>query len=183
MQSKSLTMSLAMSLAMLVLVLSVRAETHTIHFDNQCGFGTPTLVSNGVVLSTGGDVTVNGPIEAVAYLQTGACGLDGENCTTVDISLTNAIPGEPGGSASSAAIDIVPPHAFSAVTGFGYYNGCDGAGEDCTNANCIAALPGLPPKTIVPVLCQTDNVRVGGSMRSVCAGRRMQSSDLLISRR
>ncbi|KAI1786088.1 glycopeptide [Ganoderma leucocontextum] len=153
---------------MLALVLSVRAETHTIHFDNQRGFGTPTLVSNGVVLSTGADVTVNGPIEAPAdrfaavliVSPLGSCGINGENCTTVDISLTNAIPGEPGGSASSAAIDLVPPHAFSAVTGFGYYNGCDGAGEDCANANCIAALPGPPPKTIVPVLCQTDDVNI-----------------------
>ncbi|KAJ7108148.1 hypothetical protein C8R44DRAFT_884914 [Mycena epipterygia] len=68
---------------------SVRAETHTIHFINNCGFGTPTLVQGSNVLSTGGtnlnfgnartcieydphlDFTTNGLIDAIAYLQTG----------------------------------------------------------------------------------------------------------------
>ena len=89
----------------------------------------------------------------------GLCGINGENCTAVDISLANAIPSDPG-SGSSAAVDIVPPHAFTSVTGFGYYNGCDGAGQYCTNPNCIEEIPGPPPKTIVPVFCQTDNVCV-----------------------
>ncbi|KAM5544753.1 hypothetical protein V8D89_001651 [Ganoderma adspersum] len=157
MQSKSLVISL--TTWMLTLALSVRAEIHTIHLENSCGFGTPTLVSNGVILSTGADYTSNGPINATAYLQTGSCGINGENCTAVDISLTNAIPSDPG-SGSSAAVDIVPPHAFTSVTGFGYYNGCDGAGQDCTNPNCIEDIPGPPPKRIVPVFCQVDNVNL-----------------------
>ncbi|PIL32328.1 hypothetical protein GSI_05574 [Ganoderma sinense ZZ0214-1] len=151
--------SLAMSLATIVgLILSVRGETHTIHFVNQCGFGTPTLVSDGVILPTGADVTVNGPINAVAYLQTGSCSLNGENCTTVDISLANANPSDPG-SGSSVAIDLFPPHSYSAPTGFGYYNGCDGTGEDCTNPNC--GLPGVPPSGgPTPIVCTTDNVNI-----------------------
>jgi hypothetical protein len=66
------------------------AETHTIHFVNNCHFGTvsfvlieafranvlafthqkPTLVSqNGQILSTGGDFVSNGPIVgAIAYV-------------------------------------------------------------------------------------------------------------------
>ncbi|VDB98556.1 unnamed protein product [Peniophora sp. CBMAI 1063] len=63
----------------LAAITSVRAETHTISFVNNCGFGTPTLVSqSGVILSTGAPYTANGEIVgAIAYLQTGACGLNG----------------------------------------------------------------------------------------------------------
>ncbi|KAM5544739.1 hypothetical protein V8D89_001637 [Ganoderma adspersum] len=115
-------------------------------------------MSGGNILSTGADFTANGPIYAVAYLQTGSCGLNGENCTTVDISLANTNPSDPG-SGSSVAIDLDPPHAFSAATGFEYYNGCDGAGEDCTNRQCqFFGAP--PPGRTTPVLCQADNVNI-----------------------
>ena len=30
-------------------------------------------------------------------------------------------------------------HTFSVPTGFGYYNGCDGVGNDCTSADCAGA--------------------------------------------
>ncbi|KAI5115886.1 hypothetical protein M0805_001980 [Coniferiporia weirii] len=68
-------------------VAGARAESYTISFLNDCGFGTPTLVQNGIVLSTGEAVTVNGPTTAIAYLQTGSCGLNGEGCTVVEITL------------------------------------------------------------------------------------------------
>ncbi|KAJ7882399.1 hypothetical protein B0H14DRAFT_2339930 [Mycena olivaceomarginata] len=106
-----------------LLVGTVRAETHIIEFTNKCGFGTPTFVEGGRVLSTG-EFTINGPlINGIAYLQTGACGTSGEGCTTVQTNLTNGN--------SCAEVSLVPPHAFSVSTGLGFFGGCDGVGLDC----------------------------------------------------
>ncbi|TDL18830.1 glycopeptide [Rickenella mellea] len=135
-------------------VVAVIAETHTVHFQNKCGFGTPTLVFGGQIVSTGADFTANGPITGIAYLQTGSCGFNGENCTTVEITLKNS---NSPGDASSTDINKVPPHAFSVTTGFGYFNGCDGAGADCTSAFC---LPPLTPGGPTNVECQTNNVNL-----------------------
>ncbi|KAJ3997128.1 glycopeptide [Lentinula boryana] len=130
------------------------AETHTVTFTNLCGKGVPTLKANGVTLSTGKPYTSNGPLEAaIAYLDVG-CGANGEECTTVETTLVN--PTSPG-SGSSTDITLIPPHAFSVTTGFGYYNGCDGAGADCNNPNCPTAFF-KPTDTGVQVACQTDNV-------------------------
>ena len=41
--------------------------------------------------------------------------------------------------------------------GFGYYNGCDGAGADCTGPNCNTAFH-KPSDTFVQVACQVNNV-------------------------
>nr|GAT52393.1 predicted protein [Mycena chlorophos] len=106
-------------------------------------------------LSTGGAYTHNGPIDsAIAYLQTGACGDNGESCTLVEVTLTN--PTSPG-SGSSVDLSLVPPHEFSVTTGFGYYNGCDGTGADCTSADCTTAFH-QSGDTQVQVACQVDNV-------------------------
>ncbi|KAJ3725006.1 glycopeptide [Lentinula guzmanii] len=130
------------------------AETHTVTFTNLCGKGVPTLKANGVTLSTGKPYTSNGPLEAaIAYLDVG-CGANGEGCTTVETTLVN--PTSPG-SGSSTDITLIPPHAFSVTTGFGYYNGCDGAGADCNNPSCPTAFF-IPTDTGVQVACQTDNV-------------------------
>ncbi|KAF8624952.1 hypothetical protein AX15_005629, partial [Amanita polypyramis BW_CC] len=53
---------ISISLSALALATIVSAETHTVHFDNRCGFGTPTLIQGGNVLSTGGDYVSNGPL-------------------------------------------------------------------------------------------------------------------------
>ncbi|KAI4525162.1 hypothetical protein K523DRAFT_314053 [Schizophyllum commune Tattone D] len=108
------------------------AETHTIHFDNACGYGTPVIYQNFQQISSG-DHTFNGPASAViAFLQTGNCGANGENCSMVEFTLVN-------GGVSSTDVTLIPPHTFSVPTGFGYYNGCDGVGNDCTSANCAGA--------------------------------------------
>ncbi|VDB95500.1 unnamed protein product [Peniophora sp. CBMAI 1063] len=135
----------------LVAVAGVRAETHTITFTNKCGKGTPTLVSqNGQILSTGGAYTINGPLRgAIAYLQTGPCGLNGENCIIVETSLVNG--------ASSTDLSLIPPHAFQITTGFGYYNGCNGAGADCTFNGCYPAFYD-PSQTYKQVGCSANNV-------------------------
>ncbi|KAF9465153.1 hypothetical protein BDZ94DRAFT_411962 [Collybia nuda] len=138
-------------------VVGTRAEQHTVHFDNRCGFGTPTLVRAGQILSTGGDFSINGPLTAtIAYLQTGNCGLNGERCTLIETTLIN--PTSPG-SGSSTDISLIPPLSFSVTSGFGYFNGCDGAGADCNNANCNTAFHS-PGDTQVQVACQSNDVNL-----------------------
>lgn len=89
----------------------------------------PTLVQGGRILSTGGDYVSNGPLTAaIAYLQTGNCLLNGENCSTLETTLKNPTC---AGCGSSTDVSLIPPHKFSVTTGFGYYNGCDGTGNNC----------------------------------------------------
>ncbi|KAF5309380.1 hypothetical protein D9619_012483 [Psilocybe cf. subviscida] len=138
-------------------VVGAMAETHTVTFDNRCGRGTPTLIQGGRVLSTGGSFTSNGPLTAaIAYLQTGNCGFNGERCTLVELTLKN--PTSPGGG-SSADISLIPPHSFSVTSGFGYFNGCDGAGADCKSADCTTAFH-VSTDTHVQVPCQTNNANL-----------------------
>ncbi|KAJ7292198.1 glycopeptide [Mycena rebaudengoi] len=130
----------------------VRAETHTVHFTNACGRGTPTLVQGPNVLSRGGDFTINGPlIGAIAYLQTGSCGFNGEGCTLVETTLRNGF--------SSTDLSLIPPHSFSVTSGFGYFHGCDGAGADCTGPNCPTAFMN-PDETFKQVGCPAADVNL-----------------------
>ncbi|KAJ6490116.1 hypothetical protein C8R45DRAFT_1139211 [Mycena sanguinolenta] len=131
------------------------AESHTVTFANNCGRGTPMLISqNGAILSTGGAYTSNGPlIGAIAYLQIGSCGFNGDGCITVETTLQN--PTTPG-SGSSTDLSLIPPLAFSVTTGFGYLGACAPAGADCTNAACTTAFH-KPSDTQVQVACQVDN--------------------------
>ncbi|KAF9050545.1 hypothetical protein BJ165DRAFT_1414229 [Panaeolus papilionaceus] len=146
------------AVALAIAVVGVSAESHTVHFSNKCGFGTPTLIHNGGVLSTGGDFTSNGPLDgAIAYLQTGSCGFNGEGCTLVELTLTN--PNNGPGSGSSVDLSLISPHAFSVTTGFGYFNGCDGSGADCSSPGCPTAFRN-PGDTQVQVACQSDNVNL-----------------------
>ncbi|KAJ7627395.1 glycopeptide [Roridomyces roridus] len=141
-----------------VAVTAVHGETHTVSFTNNCGRGTPTLIGQGgAVLSTGGAYTINGPlIGAIAYLQTGSCGFNGEGCTLLETTLRN--PPSPG-AGSSTDLSLIAPHAFSVTTGFGYYNGCNGAGADCTGPNCNTAFH-VPTDTFVQVQCETNDVNL-----------------------
>ncbi|KDR69861.1 hypothetical protein GALMADRAFT_1351979 [Galerina marginata CBS 339.88] len=104
----------ALSVFLAATIVGVSAETHTVHFDNRCGRGTPTLIQGGNVLSTGGDFTINGP-------------------------LFGAIA-----------------HSFSVTSGFGYFNGCDGSGADCTNGGCPMAFRN-PNDNFAQVACQSNN--------------------------
>ncbi|KAJ3843531.1 glycopeptide [Lentinula raphanica] len=157
-----------------VFAIGAQAETHTVTFTNLCGTGTPRLKANGVTLSTGGAYTSNGPLKsAIAYLDVG-CGDNGEGCTMIETTLVNPTT---AGSGSSTDITLISPHSFSVTTGFGYYNGCDGAGADCkeylpnsefsveaqvflgTSASCSTAFHS-DGDTSVQVACQTDNVNL-----------------------
>ncbi|KAF9478127.1 hypothetical protein BDN70DRAFT_880390 [Pholiota conissans] len=147
----------AFLIGLAAIAVGVNAETHTVHFANNCGFGTPTLIQGGNVLSTGGDVTFGGPLlGAIAYLQTGGCGFNGEGCTLIETTLRN--PTSPG-SGSSTDISLIPPHSFSVTSGFGYFGGCEPAGADCTFADCPTAFH-VPTDTQVQVACQVNNVNL-----------------------
>jgi len=150
-----LTKSFSATLLAITLSILVKAETHTVHFINKCGRGTPTLIEGSKVLSTGADFVSNGPIEeAIAYLQIGSCGFQGEGCTLIETSLIN--PTSPG-SGSSSDISLIPPHTFSVASGFAYTNGCIGVGADCTSPDCATAFHS-PDDTQETIVCLTDNV-------------------------
>ncbi|KAJ7605191.1 glycopeptide [Roridomyces roridus] len=137
-------------------VSAVRGESHTVTFVNKCGKGMPRLIQGSSTLSTGAAHTVNGPlIGAIAYLQTGSCGFNGESCTMVETTLKN--PTTPG-SGSSTDITLIAPHKFSVTTGFKYTNGCS-TGADCTSASCKTAFH-VSTDTQVQVACQANNVNL-----------------------
>jgi hypothetical protein len=142
-------------LALCFAAIVVSAETHTVRFNNQCGHGTPQLIQGADLLSTGADYVSNGPLSsAIAYLQTGNCGFNGENCVLVEMTLGN--PTCPG-CGSSSDLSLIPPHAFNVETGFSYFGGCDGQGTTCDNGSCRTAFFN-PNDNQVQVACQTDNV-------------------------
>ena len=118
----------------------------------------PKLISqSGAVLSNGGKYTHKGElVGAIAYLQTGNCGANGEGCLYVETTLKNPDPNQPG-SGSSTDLSLIPPHKFSVKTGFHYFNGCDGQGKVCAGQKCKTAFH-HPKDTHVQVACQKKNV-------------------------
>ncbi|KAF8147387.1 hypothetical protein BJ912DRAFT_938556, partial [Pholiota molesta] len=125
-------------------VISARAETHTITFNNRrMRHGNSHADSRIPSLVYGTPYTHSGPITAaIAYLQTGPCLFNGEGCTLVETTLVN--PTAPG-SGSSSDISLIPPHAFNVAAGFNYNNGCSG-GADCTGP--IVQLRSTNPMTL-----------------------------------
>ncbi|KAJ3915023.1 glycopeptide [Lentinula edodes] len=127
-----------------ILAAGVKAENHTVKFLNNCGIGTHLLKQNGVTLSTGASYTINGPFSAIAYLDAGNCGSNGEGCTVVETTLAN--------SGSSTTFNM---SSYSIPTGFAYFNGCDGEGWDCTIPGCPGATGIISP---LPIECLATNV-------------------------
>ncbi|KAI9068282.1 hypothetical protein FKP32DRAFT_175231 [Trametes sanguinea] len=135
----------------------VRAEQHTIRFENKCGKGTPQLIQGGKVLSTGEDYTSNGPFSAgIAYLQTGECGFNGEKCAIVEMTLVN--PTAPG-AGSSTDISLITPHAFNVETSFSYFGSCTGQGATCSSGTCKTAFF-QPNDNQVQVQCENNDVNL-----------------------
>ncbi|EPT04936.1 hypothetical protein FOMPIDRAFT_1021688 [Fomitopsis schrenkii] len=151
-------------LAAVVLAARANAEYHTIRFYNACGFGTPTLLANGEVLSTGEDYTSDGPFSSgIAYLQNGdQCGYNGEKCTLMEMTMVNPTC---VGCGSSADISLIDPHSFSYATSFAYFNGCANEGANCAEAGCAAAFY-YSDETQVQVACQAENA---GLLIAFCA--------------
>ncbi|KAJ3981330.1 hypothetical protein F5890DRAFT_1477026 [Lentinula detonsa] len=116
--------------------MGVQAETHTVTLSNYCGSGinAQPQISFWVPLS---------------YLDTGnyssSCGANGEGCTVLETTLDNA-------QGSSTTFNMT---SYSIPTGFGYYNGCDGEGWDCTNLGCPGATGIISP---LPIRCTAENV-------------------------
>lgn len=151
----------------LTVALMARAESHTVMFNNACGYGTPQLLVGGKIVSSGAPYTSNGPItSAIAYLSnlTGPgqpCGYNGENCILMELNMNN--PACPG-CGSSADISLIPDHAFSPPggAGFEYYGGdgsCDGLGAFCDSPTCDTAFF-QPDQTAVQRACQADNANI-----------------------
>ncbi|TCD67441.1 hypothetical protein EIP91_012358 [Steccherinum ochraceum] len=134
------------TLAVLLFIAgTTRAESHTVRFDNQCGRGSPVLLKGGQVLSQGDAYTSNGPLSsAIAYLQTGNCGFNGENCAIVEMTLGNPAC---AGCGSSVDISLITP----------FENGCDGSGATCSTPDCKDAFF-KPDDNQVQFACQEDNV-------------------------
>ncbi|OSX66380.1 hypothetical protein POSPLADRAFT_1038599 [Postia placenta MAD-698-R-SB12] len=146
--------------AALFATASVRAETHTITFINQCGYGTPQLIQGANILSTGEPYVSNGPFDsAISYLQTGGCGFNGEDCTLLEMTIANAVV---AGGGPSADISLISPHSFSVWSSFAYYGasgGCDYTGANCAAANCPQAFY-YSDETQVQVACQEDDINL-----------------------
>ncbi|KAJ3845438.1 hypothetical protein F5878DRAFT_125134 [Lentinula raphanica] len=129
------------------------SETHIVKFDNQCGYGQPQLIQGNDVLTTT-EYQFNSSYSGIAYLQTGNCGFNGENCGIIEMTLDNPTV---SGSGSSADISYIPPLAYSVPYKFEFYGGCDGSGASCTSSDCSEAFF-QSDQTYVQVACQTDNV-------------------------
>ncbi|KAL1704141.1 hypothetical protein EV121DRAFT_291703 [Schizophyllum commune] len=146
--------------ALLLRVTWVAAESHTIKFDNQCGYGTPTLIQGGNTLSLNdaNEYTSTGQFAAaIAYLQTGDCKYNGEGCMTTEITLVNP---SSAGSGSSVDLSLIPPLAFNVPTTFSYYGGCDGDGKTCDSDSCGVNAFFISTDYQAQVQCQEDDVNL-----------------------
>ncbi|KAL1735547.1 hypothetical protein EV714DRAFT_233424 [Schizophyllum commune] len=146
--------------ALLLQSTLTRAESHTINFDNQCGYGTPTLIQGGNTLSLNdaNEYTSDGQFAAaIAYLQTGDCKYNGEGCMTTEITLVNP---SSAGSGSSVDLSLIPPLAFNVPTTFSYYGGCDGDGKTCDSDSCGVNAFFISTDYQAQVQCQEDDVNL-----------------------
>ncbi|KIK96356.1 hypothetical protein PAXRUDRAFT_826079 [Paxillus rubicundulus Ve08.2h10] len=126
--------------------------THTVNMTNNCGFGVPTLDQvPSDTLATGSQSYTNATVQAGAFLNTGYCGPNGGNCTTVDVNMNSTI--------SIVVVDLIPTHVFTVPVGFTYFNGCDGAGVSCLTSDCVNAIRD-PSQTSGIVTCSMPGAGV-----------------------
>ncbi|KAJ7901811.1 hypothetical protein B0H14DRAFT_2668553, partial [Mycena olivaceomarginata] len=140
----------ALTLVLLVLAsaISVFAESHTVKFDNRCGYGTPQLIKGGDVLTTTSYESSGELAAAVAF--------NGENCTLLELTMTNPVA---VGGGSSADISLIDPHKYSVPTRIEFYGGCDGISTTCDSPSCKTAFF-HPDDTWVQIACQEDNANL-----------------------
>ncbi|KAL1748700.1 hypothetical protein HDZ31DRAFT_29227 [Schizophyllum fasciatum] len=180
-----MTSALALG-ALLLQASAVSAESHTIKFDNQCGYGKPTLLQGGnsLALNEANEYTSDGQFAAaIAYLQTGDCKHNGEGCMTTEITLVNP---SSAGSGSSVDLSLIPPLAFNVPTTFSYYGGCDGDGKTCDSDSCGVNAFFISTDYQAQVQCQSDDVNLlitfcgggSGATQSSEASATSQSSSL-----
>lgn len=156
--------SALLSFGLALLARQVLAETHTITFENKCGFGTPQLVQDGKIVSTGESFTANGPFDsAIAYLNSTEkpCLLNGEGCMLFEMNMANPNPSVIG-SGPSVDISLITPHTFNFPGGFQFYGAdgsCDGLGAFCSSDNCDTAFFG-PNDNQVQRACIKNNVNL-----------------------
>ncbi|KAK7057209.1 Glp-like protein [Favolaschia claudopus] len=136
--------------------INVCAESHTVKFDNRCGFGTPKLIQGGHVLTTTSYTSPGQISAAIAYLQTGDCLFNGEKCTLLELTMVNPLS---VGGGSSADISLIDPHTFSVSASIEFYGGCDGIRTTCDAADCNTAFR-QPDDTWVQIACQENNANL-----------------------
>ncbi|KAA1475163.1 glycopeptide, partial [Dentipellis sp. KUC8613] len=143
-------------------VASVKAESHTIKFDNRYIYTSPTLIVNGAnqTLANNQWTVTGSSASGIAYLQTGECLYNGEHCTLLETTLGNS---HCEGCGSSTDISLIPPYvltcASSCVFLRSYYNGCDGEGATCDTPDCSTAFFKSDDNQ-VQVACQSDDVNL-----------------------
>ncbi|KAF9245393.1 hypothetical protein BU15DRAFT_71144 [Melanogaster broomeanus] len=141
----------------LIATITVNAESHVIKFVNQCGFGSPALIQDGTNILVGDEYTTSGPYSGIAYLQTGYCLANGENCTLLEMTMINPTC---AGCGSTTDISLIPPHAYSVETSFAYYGGCDGEGKMCSDPDCSEDAFFTSTDYVAQVACQVENVNL-----------------------
>ncbi|KAJ7925283.1 hypothetical protein B0H13DRAFT_1600843 [Mycena leptocephala] len=176
---------LSAALFIFTFAIGVFAESHTVKFDNRCGYGTvsPALsFTTGDVLTTTSYTSTGELAAAIAY-KSGSCGFNGEKCTLLELTMTNPVA---VGGGSSADISLIDPHTFSVPTRIEFYGGCDGLGTtcQCNSPGCNTAFR-QPDDTWVQVACQEDNVCHCDfqSLQLIHLHRSGQSADYFLSRR
>ncbi|EJD03421.1 uncharacterized protein FOMMEDRAFT_156827 [Fomitiporia mediterranea MF3/22] len=136
-----------------LLAAGALAETHKVTFENKCGKGTPQLQQKNKTVSSTSTYTANSTFEsATAFLQTGECGGNGQNCTLIETNLKNS-------GNSSTNITLVPPQKFNVPAAFRYEGGCNGTGLNCTSANCTEAIHNRTV-SVKPSSCNASNVNL-----------------------
>ncbi|KZV68928.1 hypothetical protein PENSPDRAFT_502878 [Peniophora sp. CONT] len=126
----------SLSLALVLLLANgAYSESHTVSFINNCGFGTPVLLVDEVVVSNGSDYSSDmSIIKGVAYLDQDGCASGGsESCMEIEINLSNSSP-------SFVDILLIPPQVYRSAACVTYSDGCDGASLTCTGPDCSEAI-------------------------------------------
>ncbi|KAK0490127.1 hypothetical protein EDD18DRAFT_1416732 [Armillaria luteobubalina] len=116
--------------------VSAVAASHTIHFLNYCGSGTPTVYTHGkrTSIDDGTTYSSNEDDYGVIYtfLEQGSCGNDGIKCTTVGVDLTI-----PEASLSKKSKYSVPLSLqYSCANGSVYFAQCYSLGCAPTPISC-----------------------------------------------
>ncbi|KAJ7262192.1 hypothetical protein B0H12DRAFT_1104707 [Mycena haematopus] len=130
---------------------AAHAESHTVKFDNS----RPQLIKGGVVL-TSTSYTSTGDLDAaiasVSSNLSGDCLFNGENCTLLELTMTNPVSVGGGSISLNSAVYLI-------LTRLRFYGGCDGIGTTCNSQSCTTAFR-HPDDTWVQIACQENNVNL-----------------------
>ncbi|KZP11418.1 hypothetical protein FIBSPDRAFT_962287 [Athelia psychrophila] len=118
----------AVAIATFAALVGIVSAQHSVSITNNCGTGTPYMngPSTGLIAIPNGYSTAGDMTGWIIFLQTGACGAQGEGCLIVEGTLN--------GGYSDVDISRIPPNTFNVAASFSYTDG-DG-GKSCATADC-----------------------------------------------